>query len=81
MTANDYRHELLRKNLKGSLREYARGIRPKASLEWAVGETEYVIKSGLSVDEAKGILVMVELETSDAERRRRLAHLREHLHF
>jgi hypothetical protein len=79
MTAHDYRHELIRKSLEGSLREYMKGIRPKVTLEWALGVANYALKSGVSADEVKGILMMVELGASDAERKRRLDQLRDRL--
>jgi hypothetical protein len=79
MTADDYQHGLLRKTLKGSFREYGRGIEPECTLEWAIGIANRAIKSGMPLDEVMGILLMVELEPSDDMRRQRLGHLRKHL--
>jgi hypothetical protein len=63
-----------------SIREYASGHRQKATLEWAVRVINSAIeKKWLSQEEVKGILLMVELNTSDAERRRRLDYLRKRL--
>jgi hypothetical protein len=79
MTPDDYRHGLLRKTLKGSFREYGRGIEPECTLEWAIGIANGAIKSGVPLDEVMGILLMVQLETFDDMRRRRLDHLRKRL--
>jgi hypothetical protein len=81
MTVDDYRHGLLRKTLEGSFREYGRGIEPKVNLEWAIGMANHAIKSGVSLDEVSGILLMVELETTNDERKRRLSLLHAHLGF
>jgi len=72
-------HGWLSKKLEGSLKEYARGIHQKASLEWAIGEVKFAMNSWLSVDEVKGMLLIIESTTSEAERRQRLAQLRERL--
>ena len=77
MTPDDYRHGLLRKTLKGSFREYGRGIEPECTLEWAIGIANGAInKSGMPLDEVMGILLMAQLETYDVMRRRRLDQLR-----
>jgi hypothetical protein len=72
-------HEWVYRKLEGSLKEYARGISQKTTLEWIVGEVKFATeKAGLSSEEVKGILGKVELYASDAERKGRLVRLREH---
>lgn len=75
-------HEWARRKIEGSLKEYARGIQQKATLEWAIGEVNSAIQyMWLSPEEVKGIIMKVELDASDDQRRIRLTRLRERLYL
>jgi hypothetical protein len=73
-------HQWAYRKVKESLVEYMRGVQPKASLEWAIGEVNSAVeKEWLSLEEVKGIVALVEMYASDVQRKTRLNHLHKNL--
>jgi hypothetical protein len=65
-----------RKKVEKSIKEYAKGVRKKANLEWVVGEVNFAIeKMHLSIEEIRNMVLKLEASATD-EGKKRLAELR-----